>query len=145
MCVHSEFVKSTLHHRHGRAPKRSLVTQAFTAACLLRDRAYEIDTTTNAAICCGVAPSYIAAATILLNSGDEPLAADVLAGRVPLLRAAERVQSCAALVAAFKAATPDDRAAFDRTVGVAEIFDGVIAPAIDHPTGRTDVILASLS
>ena len=144
MCVHSEFVKSTVHHHYGRTPKRSFVTQAFTAACLLRDGLLGVNTATQAAIACGVAPSYVSAATIILNSRDEALAVDVLTGRVPLLQAAGQVQNCAALVAAFKNATPADRAAFGRTVGVSELFDSAIAPAIDHPTGRADV-LASIS
>jgi hypothetical protein len=139
MCVYSHFVNSALRTRGGQAPKRSFVTQAFTGACMLRDGAFGITTATQAAFACGVPPGYVAAAATILDAGDDGLTNDVLSGRTSMFTAAKQVETRAALIAAFRNASPADRVALGDVVGADAIFDEVIVPALD-PTASTTVV-----
>ena len=66
----------------------------------------------------------------------------VLAGRVPLLVAANRVHrrrkaeriTVDDAVAAWRTWTPEQRADFGQGVGVAEVWDGAISPAVTNPS-----------
>jgi hypothetical protein len=144
MCVFCNFVNSALRTRGGQPPKRSFTVQAFTGACLLRDGAFGIETATQAAFACGVPPVYVTAAATILNAGDDGLTKDVLSGRTSMFTAAKRVETRAALVSAFRNASPADRAALGDVVGADAIFDQVVAPALD-PTTSTLVVTPTIT
>jgi len=126
----STYVNNRLHHHHGRPPKRNRALQAFVAVYLLRERAFGIDTIVKAAVATGVTRAAVKAAQIIVESGDELLAADVLQGWETLSRAADMVRGRVKLVEAFKSATPDDRIAFARVIGPTELFEAAIEPAL---------------
>ena len=75
-------------------------------------------------------PSYIEAATVLLQSDDQTLIKQVLRGNVCLLEAAARVKPRVRLVKAYREATPGDLRAFVDTIGVDRLFDEAIAPTL---------------
>jgi hypothetical protein len=130
MCSISVYVNKCVHHHYGRPPKRNAAFQAFAAAQMLREGWLGIDTAVKAAAATGVTRAAVKAAQIILESGDENLAADVLQGRESLLRAADKVRGRVKLVEAFNSATPDDRIAFARVIGPTELFEAAIEPAL---------------
>lgn len=130
MCAITVYVNNSLRHHYGRSPKRNAALQAFLAVHLLRERVFGVDTITKAAIATGTTRNAVHAALIILQNGDENLAANVLQGRESLSRAADKVRGRVKLVEAFKSATPDDRIAFARVIGPTELFEAAIAPAI---------------
>ena len=113
----------------GRA-KRNPALQAFIAVYLLRERALGIDTIVKAAVATGTTRAAVHAALIVLQNGDEGLAASVLKGWESLSRAADKVRGRVKLIEAFKSATPDDRVAFARAIGPTELFEAAIEPAL---------------
>ena len=131
MCCLATYVNNDVHHRHGRPPKRSFTTQAFTAARLLQQGLFGIRTITQAAIACGCAPRYVVAALIILHTKDQVLAADVLSGKKSLLPTAARMRNCAMLVAALENASADELTTFSRVINPTALFDAVIAPALE--------------
>ena len=66
----------------------------------------------------------------MLQSGDQALLAQMLAGRVSLSAAAAKLRRRVRLIESFKAASADDRAALGRMAGTATVFDDVIMPAL---------------
>ena len=126
----STYVNDRLHHHHGRSPKRNPALQAFIAVYLLRERALGIDTIVKAAVATGTTRAAVNAALIVLQNGDEGLAASVLKGRESLSRAADKVRGRVKLIEAFQSATPDDRVAFARAIGPTELFEAAIEPAL---------------
>ena len=126
----STYVNDCLHHHHGQSLKRNPAAQGLVAAYLLREGVLGIDTTLKAAAATGTTRDGVRDALILLQNGDETLAADVLQGRESLSRAADKVRGRVKLVEAFKSATPDDRIAFARVIGPTELFEAAVAPAI---------------
>jgi hypothetical protein len=130
MCSISVYVNNSVHHHYGRPPKRNPALQAFAAAQMLREGWLGIDTAVKAAAATGVTRAAVKAAQIILESGDENLAADVLQGWEPLSGAADKVRGRAKLIEAFKGATPDDRIAFARVIGPTELFEAAIEPAL---------------
>jgi thioredoxin-like negative regulator of GroEL len=110
--------------------KRNPSLQAFVAACLLRESLFGIDTAVKAAAATGTTRAAVHAALIVLQNGDEGLAASVLKGWEPLSRAADKVRARVKLVEAFNSATPDDRVAFARAIGPTELFEAAIEPAL---------------
>jgi hypothetical protein len=73
---------------------------------------------------------YTAAAATVLQSEDPALVTDVLVGRIGLLTAARQVKRRADLIAALRAAAPEDKAAAGRVLGAAMIFDTLVTPAL---------------
>ena len=130
MCTITAHVNDRLHHHYGRSPKRNPALQAFVAAQMLREGWLGIDTAVKAAAATGVTRAAVKDAQIILESGDENLAADVLQGWESLSRAADKVRGRVKLVEAFKSATPDDRIAFARVIGPTELFEAAVAPAL---------------
>ena len=130
MITISTYVNDRLHHHHGQSPKRNRALQAFVAVYLLRERAFGIDTIVKAAVATGVTRAAVKAAQIIVESGDELLAADVLQGWETLSRAADTVRGRVKLIQAFESATPDDRIAFARVIGPDALFEAAVAPAI---------------
>jgi hypothetical protein len=130
MCVITRFLSSSARYRAGRPPKSTPALRAFIAAELLRKGDYDITTVTAATVATGASRPSIDAATVLLQAGDEKLITDVLAGRAPLLAAAAKVRGRAKLIESFRQASPEDRAAFGAAVGVANLFDASVAPAL---------------
>ena len=130
MCAITVYVNDRLHHHYGRSPKRNPALQAFLAVYLLRERVLGVDTIVKAAVATGTTRDAVRAALIILQNGDENLAADVLQGWESLSRAADKVRGRVKLVEAFKSATPDDRIAFARVIGPTELFEAAIEPAL---------------
>lgn len=130
MCSISVYVNNCVHHHYGRPPKRNPAFQAFVAAHLLLEGVLGIDTAVKAAAATGTTRDAVRDALIILQNGDENLAADVLQGFEPLSRAADKVRGRVKLVEAFKSATPDDRIAFARVIGPTELFEAAIEPAL---------------
>jgi hypothetical protein len=79
--------------------QRAAALQAIVAARLWRG--VTADTQAKAANMCGVCLTYVIAAAIVLDGGDTELVADVLAGRVPLLKAAAHVKKRTRLLRAY--------------------------------------------
>jgi hypothetical protein len=75
-------------------------------------------------------PQYVAAATIVLQGDDPNLITRVLRGDVSLPNAANQVRARVKLIAAFQNASPDDRIALGKAVGVDRVFDDSIAPLL---------------
>jgi hypothetical protein len=67
--------------------------------------------------------NYIAAMITIIESNDEDLLDRVLTGRVGVLAAAAQVEGFIKLLAAFKAATTENKAAFRKTIGDNTLFD----------------------
>jgi hypothetical protein len=128
MCPISKRVNA-IRCRHRQAPKPEPTLRALVGAKLLRDRVY-VDTATQAAVVMGVPRPQLDAAAVVLQVGDENLILDIMAGRESLTHAAARLRRRVKLIESFKAATPDDKAAFGRAVGTAELFDSTIVPAL---------------
>jgi len=140
---HRQRASTRRHSRHG---CRAAAVRAFTAAGIYLDNA--IPTLARAADCCGSNVPYIQAAIVLLQDQTTPypeiLRKAVREGRVPLLEAAHaaRQRQEAARVTVEKMAatwrgwTPAQRANFGRTVGVAELWDHSIVPAIGEERGE---------
>ena len=124
------YVNDRLHHHYGQSPKRNRALQAFVAVYLLRERAFGIDTIVKAAVATGVTRAAVKAAQIILESGDELLAVEVLQGWESLSRAADKVRGRVKLIQAFESATPDDRIALVRKIGPDALFEAVIERAL---------------
>jgi hypothetical protein len=107
---------------------RVAVLRAFTAARLFRRR--EFTSQAEAARACGSTVAYVAAATIILDAENSQIQHDVLEGRLPLLVAAEQLRRLADLVKAYRAASASDLPMFGKTVGIADLFDHAIVPAL---------------
>ena len=114
--------------RHFRNGTRAAATRAVTAAELLADG--KLPSARVAAVACGTCPQYVGAARVLLQSESHELLARVLSGQVPLLAAARRVKTLSALVEAYRKADPATRIEFGRQIGVADLWDGSIVPAL---------------
>jgi hypothetical protein len=130
MCPISKYVNSRARHCAGRPPKPNHALRAFIAAKLLREGWFGIKTITATSLLSGISRPSIQAAVLLLQCGDDALVTDVLNGRQPLIRAANRVRNRAKLIEDFRQASPEDRAAFGHAVGVAALFDSAVAPSL---------------
>jgi hypothetical protein len=128
--------------RHG---CRAAAARAFTAAKGYLDGTFS--TLAQAADCCGSNVLYVQAALVLLQDKTAPdpqmVRELVLEGHMPLLaaaRAARRRQEGAGvtverMAAAYRCWTPAQRAAFGRVVGVSELWESAIMPAIGKEPG----------
>ena len=79
----------------------------------------------------GTHVGYIQAAIAVLRAEDETLIEAVRTGAIALLKAAAQVKRRAELITALRRASPGDRAAAGRALGVAAIFDECIVPNLD--------------
>ena len=82
-----------------------------------------------AAASCGSNVPYVRAAIVVLQSEGHTLER-VLAGKVPLLAAAQEVRRLADLLAAYRRATPQDLVALGRAVTAERLWADAIVPAI---------------
>jgi hypothetical protein len=135
MLVRSSSISPTARRQRRRRPQfrhgqRAAAVQAITGARIWRGDPVTAGTQAEAAAMCGASLTYLLAAVVLLDSGNDALISDVLAGRVPLLVAARHVKGRARLLRAFRAASPADLAAFGRKAGVAEVWDRCIVPSL---------------
>jgi hypothetical protein len=87
-------------------------------------------TIAKAAQACGSTGHYVRAAKVILDAENTQVQHDVLAGRLPLLVAARQLHGLADLVKAYRAISSADLPMFGKTVGVADLFDHAIAPAL---------------
>ena len=92
--------------------------------------AFGIKTITATSLISGISRPSIQAAVLLLQNCDDALVTDVLNGRRPLIQAAKSIRNRARLIQDFRAASPEDRAAFGHAVGVATLFDSAVAPSL---------------
>jgi aminoglycoside phosphotransferase family enzyme len=129
MCVIADYVNSLQYH-HGVAPAPDPILRAVTAAWLLHNRLLNISTITQGVVLTGSSRPSVEAALTILQSEDDALLANILWSGVSLSNAAAQVKRRAKLIASFKAATPEDRAAFGKTIGIAEVWDSAISPSI---------------
>jgi hypothetical protein len=84
---------------------------------------------------------YVRAAVVLIETDNRSISESVLAGRLPLLEAADRVRlqrkarrslSVDEAVMSWRGWTPEQRAEFGRGAGVADVWDHAIAPVINE-------------
>ena len=123
------------HHRRRRNPhyrrgQRAAALRAITGARIWFGEPLVARTQAQAAVMTGSNYQYLNAAVTLLRSEDAGLLADVVAGRMSLLRAAAIVKKRARLLRAYREAGAADLAAVGCKVGAAEVFDRVVAPAL---------------
>jgi hypothetical protein len=104
------------------------VVRAITAARLYASGA--VPTLAAAAIACGSSVPYVAAGVTLLKSEDSGLLDRALRGAMPLLVAARGARRVARLISAYRGALSDDLVTFTRTIGVANVWDEIIVPAL---------------
>jgi hypothetical protein len=140
--------------RHFRSSRRVAVVRAFTAAELYL--AGKVPTLVAAAESCGSNIHYVQGAIILIKDENPARGTSaeastlirrhmVLHGYVPLLVAANQARqqrkaktnasfdslTVDEVVAAWRAWLPEQRAEFGKGAGIAELWDGSIAPVID--------------
>jgi hypothetical protein len=113
-------------HMHGGV--RSAVLRALTAAELYREERFP--TVAAAAQGCGSNSEYVVAALTILDAGDREVHDEIVSGRASLLTAARKLRALALLLRAYRATDAADLPAFGKTVGVANLFDHAIAPAL---------------
>ena len=113
--------------RHG---LRRAAAHALVGAMLVREKGF---TLADAADWANSNPTYIVAMLTILDSGDEVMLDRVIIDRVGVLAAAAQVKGLTKLLAAFKVATTENKAAFRKTIGddalFDELFGSVAAPA----------------
>ena len=113
--------------RHG---LRRAAAHALVGAMLVREKGF---TLADAADWANSNPTYIVAMLTILDSGDEVMLDRVITDRAGVLEAAAQVKGLAKLLAAFKVATTENKAAFRKTIGddalFDELFGSVAAPA----------------
>jgi hypothetical protein len=128
------------HTRKARAYKAGFATKrAFFEARLLRGDAVLPVTNTEMAELLGGSRNDIAAAGVVLASGDTTLITKVHRGEIPLRAAAKEVGPQVRLIQAFERAGPEARQALVRAVGPDAMFDlttSVLEPA--HPAEVPD-------
>jgi hypothetical protein len=78
----------------------------------------------------GSTAPYVEAAVWILQTEDSALLDDVLSGRKSLLAAAAEARRRADLVAAYRRASLQDKAVAGPTIGVNNVWDEMIAPAL---------------
>jgi hypothetical protein len=123
--------------RHFRYGWRAAAARAFTGAELYLNKT--IPSLAVAAVRCGSNVHYVRAAIVLIQDKTRPLLREsVLAGHVSLLAAASQARqlqklarvSVEDMVATWRSWSPEQRAKFGRSVGVAEVWDHAIVPVI---------------
>jgi hypothetical protein len=107
---------------------RGAALRAFTAPQLCKEGRFP--TVAAAAMGCGSTRPYVTAAKVILDTENIQVRDEVLMGRLPLLVAAAQLRGLAALVRAYRAIARSDLPMFGKTVGVADLFDYAIAPAL---------------
>jgi hypothetical protein len=119
-------------HRHPRFRNgcRLAALRAFSGAQLVLNRDVS---PADAADWVGSNPAYIRAMVALIRNEDESLINSVLAGELQVLTAAAQVKGLAQLLKAYAMATAETKAAFGRAVGIDDVFDRVVAPALATP------------
>ena len=110
--------------------RENTILRAFTGAGMLTGQVIRAASVREAACSVSVCPGYIAAARIVLATEDEVLVREVLRGCLPLMTAAHQARTREKLIRGFQNATSADLKAFADTVGVANLFDTVIAPQL---------------
>jgi len=130
--------------RHFRLGQRAAAARAFAGAERYLNRT--APTLAAAAMHCGSNVPYVQAAIVLIQDKTalhpEIVRKAVLEGRAPLLAAAREVRRRKAervaveeVVASWRCWTPGQRAQFGRSVGVAEVWDDAIVPALGEERG----------
>jgi hypothetical protein len=116
------------YHRDGR---QVAAVRALAGARLHLGLPIPPPTVAEAAFMTGASASYVEAAIAVLRAEDETLIEAVRTGEISLLKAAAQVKRRAELITALRRASPDDRAAAGRVLGVAAIFDECVVPNLD--------------
>jgi len=106
------------------------VLRAMTGASILLGLPIKTSSQKSAAELVGSNCRYVEAAVCVLRAEAPQLLADVYAGREPLLSAAAKVRRRANLIIAYREASSEDRAAAGAIIGVDNVFDEMIAPAL---------------
>jgi hypothetical protein len=120
--------RSRPYHQNG---EQVAVIRALTGARLHLGLPIPAPTLSEAARMAGTHVGYIQAAIAVLRAEDETLIEAVRTGEIALLKAAAQVKRRAELITALRRASPDDRAAAGRALGVAAIFDECVVPNLD--------------
>ena len=120
-------------------PSCAAAIRAFTAAQLYLGK--RVRSLAKAAASAGSNLRYARAAVVLIETDNRSISESVLAGRLPLLEAADRVRlqrkarrslSVDEVVVAWRSWSPEQRAQFGRGAGVAEVWDHAIVPTISQ-------------
>jgi hypothetical protein len=132
-------LKTKPHHRQYRTggrvrhDRRAAVARALTGARLLLGLPVaKPSSLASAAAMCGASAPYIAAAVTLLRAEDKELIELVHRGHIPLIQTAKQLRSRAAALAAYRAMAVEDKIALGQAIGVDELFNDVIVPALDQ-------------
>lgn len=123
------------HTRQARRPRRNLqysnaAWRGYIGAMMRLGVPVTASSLHDAATKVGSSPMYIAAFTTLIEAEEKHLIDAVLAGQVSLLEAAAHVRKRTKLVKAYQASDADARKTLGEHVGVNNIWDDVIAPAL---------------
>ena len=120
--------RSSRRHRFRNGERRA-VRQALTAANLYICGA--APTVKSAAMDCGVSVNYVRAVLVLHRAGRfDQLEAALYSRTSLLITAAKSASAIAALVVAYDKASAGELATFGKTVGVGEVWDRIIIPAL---------------
>lgn len=117
--------------RHFRNGQCAAAVRADTAARILLGLPVSANNLATAARMCGSNIHYVAAAIALIRAEDASLQTNVRRGQMTLPKAAAAAKKRAALIHAYREASPADLAALARTVGPAAVFDAVVVPALN--------------
>jgi hypothetical protein len=118
------------HYSHFRDGYRLAAMRAYAAVVFAAEHGIGLD---EAALWTGSNPVYARALAVIVKSKDTALLNAVLKGCAPVPAAAASVKGLAKLLAAFADTTPENKAAFGRTVGTDILFDTVLVPAMEPP------------
>jgi hypothetical protein len=132
------------HFRHG---WRAAANRAFTGARLYIDK--KAPSLVRAAEDCGSNVNYVRAAIAVLKDGSLNEQALVLTGHLSLLEAANQARLRRKIpvdeaVLAWRSWTPEQRSAFGRDVGIAELWDNAIIPVMTEERGEAKRIVGEV-
>ena len=122
--------------RHFHDGCRAAAARAFTAAEIYLDK--KVPSLAAAAMHCGSNVQYVRAAIVLIQNATAPpqqMRQWVLEGRMPLLAAAHAARQLASWRCEMRQRMRW-RASFNRAVGVTEIWNDAIVPAVGEERGK---------
>jgi hypothetical protein len=116
--------------RHFRNGDRAAALRAWTAARILLRRPLGAANLNQVADMTGANKAYVAAMLAVMQAEDTDLEQKVLAGEVPVLKAAAAIKTRVALVKALRSASAADLAKAGAMIGVDSVFDRMIVPSL---------------
>jgi hypothetical protein len=125
-----DFVNQARRRAIRQNERENTVLRALTGAGMLLGEAVRAGGIAEAAVSVAVCPRYLLAAKQVIAANDEALLREVLRGNLPLMTAATHASARLSLIRGFRNAAPSDLKAFATEIGVANIWDAMVVPAI---------------